>query len=77
MKQCPDLAAILYLPDHGKNYVTEEKIPFLIHLSDRFRRAHPELEPELRKELSKPFMSADVFRIMLELLGVSNPDMQI
>ncbi|AVM45306.1 hypothetical protein FYJ85_03850 [Victivallaceae bacterium BBE-744-WT-12] len=77
MKQCPDLAAILYLPDHGKNYVTEEKIPFLIHLSDRFRRAHPELERKLRKELSKPFMSADVFRIMLELLGVSNPDMQI
>ena len=77
MKQCPDLAAILYLPDHGKNYATEEKIPFLIHLSDRFRRAHPELERKLRKELSKPFMSADVFRIMLELLGVSNPDMQI
>lgn len=68
---CPDTAAILYLPDHGKNYLTEEKIPFLIHLSDRFRQRNPELEHELRENAEKPFKSADLFSLMLKLLGVT------
>ena len=70
-RKCPDYAAFLYLPDHGRHYRSDEELILLIHLADRFRQAHPELEPELRRSIKKPVTGTKLFPVLLGLLGIT------
>lgn len=80
---------IFYLSDHGEEvyefrdfkghkedspsrYMLE--IPFLIYLSDEFKKNYPEIEKSIEKALNKPYMTDDIIHTILNIANIETKE---
>lgn len=82
-----DEAIVFYLSDHAdevydrRNFAGHGEpnrysleIPFMIYMSDKFKRAHPEIVGKVKSAQHKPFMSDNFMHAFFDLLGIKCAD---
>lgn len=82
-------SVVIYLSDHGdevfdfRDFVghTESigsrfmvEIPFMIYMSDTFKRRHKQLAEQITQARHLPFMTDDLIHTLLDLLGIVSAD---
>ena len=85
-----DEAIIFYFSDHCDEVFDERdflghtysfvsrymvEIPFMIYMSDRFKKAHPSIESRVKKAQNLPFMTDNFMHAFFDLLGIECTDL--
>ncbi len=85
-----DEAIIFYFSDHCDEVFDERdfvghtysfvsrymvEIPFMIYMSDRFKKAHPDIERRVKKAQNLPFMTDNFMHAFFDLLGIECADL--
>ncbi len=87
-----DIASVIYLSDHAENVYDEDgqlghaysgklprsnvDIPFMVWLSDEFKRHYPNKTNLIQKHQNKPYVSDDLFHSVLDINGIETPCFQ-
>ncbi|MCE3047238.1 phosphoethanolamine transferase [Helicobacter kayseriensis] len=76
---------VLYVPDHGEEvYDAREfaghaddnmsrfmvEIPFIVYVSDLFKKKHPLIYHQIQQSLKRPYMTDDLIHTLLDIAGI-------
>ncbi|MGX2971196.1 phosphoethanolamine transferase [Helicobacter sp. T3_23-1059] len=85
-----DEAIVFYFSDHCDEVFDERdflghtysfvsrymvEIPFMIYMSDKFKKAHPNIEKRVKKAQNLPFMTDNFMHAFFDLLGIECADL--